>query len=86
MPTVFPPSLRSLNLVPFQINPRYVDPDPNSILMGETRETRIREFHEENDFPAIGLREGSMLRIEGSRLIFVLWRTPSHPLEQSYGL
>jgi dipeptidase E len=33
--------------------------------MGESRETRIREFHEENDLVVVGLREGAMLRVEG---------------------
>ncbi len=69
MPIVFPPSLEALNLVPFQINPHYLDPDPNSTYMGETRETRLREFHEENDLPVIGLREGSMLRIEAKTML-----------------
>ena len=64
MPIVEPPSLTALALVPFQINAHYVDPDPNSTHMGETREVRLREFHEENETPVIGIREGSMLRVE----------------------
>jgi len=68
MPIVEPPSLNALNLVPFQINPHYVDSDPSSIHMGETRETRIREFLEENSTPVIGLREGAMLRVEDRRV------------------
>jgi dipeptidase E len=64
MPIVEPPSLAALGLVPFQINPHYLDPDPASKHMGETRETRLREFHEENQTPVVGLREGALLRVE----------------------
>jgi len=69
MPIVEPPSLAALGLVPFQINPHYLDPAPDSTHMGETRETRIREFLEENDTPVVGLREGSMLRVEGDSVL-----------------
>ena len=64
MPIVEPPSLTALALVPYQINAHYVDPDPDSKHMGETREVRLREFHEENETPVVGIREGSMLRVE----------------------
>ena len=68
MPIVFPPSFDALQLVPFQINPHYLDPDPSSTHQGETRELRIAEFHEENATPVIGLREGSMLVIDGDSI------------------
>ena len=66
MPIVVPASFDALGLVPFQINPHYLDADPGSRHMGETREDRIREFHEENDLVVVGLREGGWLRVEGS--------------------
>lgn len=68
MPIVEPPSFDALGLVPFQINPHYLDPDPNSKHMGETREERIVQFLEENDTAVVGLREGAMLRIENGEI------------------
>ena len=91
MPIVQPPSFAALGLVPFQINPHYLDAMPGSTHMGETREERILQFLEENDTPVIGLREGALLRVEkgatelkgtaGARL----FRKGKDPLELSSG-
>ena len=67
MPIVQPASFSALGLVPFQINPHYVDADPSSRHMGETREERLREFLEENETPVLALREGAWLRVEGDQ-------------------
>jgi dipeptidase E len=64
MPVVQPPSFEALGLVGFQISPHYLDPDPSSTHMGEMQEERIRQFLEENGEAVVGLREGSMLRVE----------------------
>jgi len=69
MPIVQPPSFDALGLVSFQLNPHYLDPDPNSKHMGETREKRIQEFLEENDTPVLGLREGAIARCENGSTI-----------------
>jgi dipeptidase E len=63
MPIVEPPSLKALGLVAFQINPHYVDPEAGSKHMGETREERLLQFHEDNEVPVVGLREGALLRV-----------------------
>lgn len=87
MPIVEPPSFNALGLVSFQINPHYLDPDPNSKHMGETREERLRQFLEENDTPVAGLREGAMVRIENGETILRgstgarIFRKGSDPVE-----
>jgi dipeptidase E len=67
MPIVEPPSFAALGLIGFQINAHYLDPDPNSTHMGETREVRIQQFLEDNETPVVGLREGSFIRVEEGR-------------------
>ncbi|HEX8492561.1 MAG TPA: dipeptidase PepE [Pyrinomonadaceae bacterium] len=70
MPIVEPPSFDALGLVSFQISPHYLDPDPNSTHMGETQEERILQFLEENDTTVVGMREGTMVRVEkGSAIL-----------------
>ena len=89
MPIVEPRSLDALSLVRFQINPHYLDPDPASTHMGETRETRIKEFLEENATPVVGLREGAMLHVDGARVVLKglagarIFRRGQEPLEVS---
>jgi len=69
MPIVEPASLGALGLIAFQINAHYLDADPRSTHMGETREVRLLQFHEENTLPVVGLREGSMLRVEDREVL-----------------
>lgn len=69
MPIVETPSLAAMGLVPFQINPHYVDRDPDSSHQGETREQRLVEYLSLNEEPVVALREGAMLSIEGSAVL-----------------
>ena len=71
MPIVYPPSFDALGLVPFQINAHYFhgttfvrDGETYREHFGETRDERLREFHEMNETPVLGLWEGGILRIE----------------------
>jgi len=68
MPIVYPPSFDCMKLVHFNINPHYLDPNPEIKHNGETRETRIKEFLTQNDIKVVGLREGNWIRRIGSRV------------------
>lgn len=92
MPIVYPPSFEALQFLPFNINPHYLDPDPHSTHKGETRETRINEFHKFNPQTVIGLREGSWLRIENGiielkgNLTARIFKPDQTPLEVESGI
>ena len=91
MPIVYPPSYETLGVIPFNINAHYLDPDPTSTHKGETRETRIKEFHTYNDTPVLGLREGSWLEVIGDKtklkgkLKARLFKQKKEPLELDSG-
>jgi dipeptidase E len=91
MPVIQPVSFEALALVRFQISPHYLDPDPSSTHMGETQEQRILQFLEENEGPVIGLREGSILRVENGTVSLMgphsarIFRHGLQPLEISSG-
>jgi dipeptidase E len=68
MPIVQPPSFEALRLLPFQINPHYIDAEPSSTHMGETRDQRLREYLEENEIPVVAIREPAIIRAEADVL------------------
>ena len=68
MPIVYPPSFECMGLIPFNLNPHYLDPNPDLKHNGETRETRIQEFLTQNDTKVVGLREGNWIRKIGNRI------------------
>ena len=69
MPIVYLPSFKTLGVIPFNINPHDLEPNPTSKHMGETRETRINEFHTQSTIPVIGIREGSWLQVKGNTIL-----------------
>ena len=92
MPIVYPPDFKTLGLISFNLNPHYLDPDPKSKHKGETRETRIKEFHSYNDIPVLGLREGSWLEVFGQTITLKgvlaakLFRKSEKPIELEPGI
>lgn len=75
MPIFQPASFDCLNIIPFQINPHYLDAHPEG-HGGETRQQRIEEFLTVNrDMTVVGLREASLLEIDDDK-IFLKGRKP----------
>ena len=76
MPIIDPLGMDAINVIPFQINPHYLDKKAQGHA-GESREDRINEFIEVNkDMPVAGLREGCMFLIEGEKMDLI----GMHPL------
>ena len=89
MPILEPASFNAFNLIPFQINPHYLDANPDGHA-GETRQQRIEEFLEVNPGMYVaGLREGTMLLLENNNLSLIgprklrLFRKGNEPVELS---
>jgi len=89
MPIVQPEKFKTLKLVPFQINPHYLDDKPAN-HGGETREERILEYIEVNrEEYVVGLREGTMLLLEDKELVLMgnrkarIFKYGQEPLELS---
>ncbi|MFA5511121.1 MAG: dipeptidase PepE [Candidatus Kapaibacterium sp.] len=71
MPVVEPPTFDALNLIPFQINPHYLDAHPEG-HHGETREQRLLEFLQMNrDIYVVGLREGSSIQVLDDKVTLI---------------
>jgi dipeptidase E len=91
MPIVLPPSFDTLGFINFNLNPHYLDPVTGSTHMGETRETRINEFHKLSTIPVLGLREGSWLEIDENNVFLRgdltarLFRANEFPVEMAPG-
>ena len=91
MPIVQPQSFDALELVPFQLNPHFQAPDPDSTHMGETREERIIQFLEENETPVIGMREGAWVRVSQGTVVLGgtrgarIFRRGERPMEKVSG-
>ncbi|XP_073829960.1 probable alpha-aspartyl dipeptidase [Musca autumnalis] len=89
MPVAYPPTFVALTLVPFNINPHYLETDPNTKHKGETRDERINEYLEYNTGSkgVLGLREGTALLVEGDTATLVgdrkakLFRPNQEPVE-----
>lgn len=71
MPMAHPPSFEALQLVPFSINPHYVETDPNTEHKGETRDERLSEFLIYHKRPVLGLREGTAVLVQGDKATLV---------------
>ncbi|MDR2085502.1 MAG: dipeptidase PepE [Bacteroidales bacterium] len=79
MPIIEPESFEGMNLIPFQINPHYLDANPEG-HGGETREERIMEFLTVNrNIKVVGLRERCLLHIENGKLMFKFKDKDSKP-------
>jgi dipeptidase E len=91
MPIVQPVSFDSLGLVPFQISPHFLDPDPASTHMGETQEERILQFLEENETAVLGLREGAWVVVQNGSVALGgsngarIFRRGQAPVERATG-
>ncbi len=91
MPVTMPSSPKAFGLIPFQINPHYLDANPQGHA-GETREQRIEEFIAVNrEVFVAGLREGTMFLLENRKLSLIgprnarIFRYGSQPLEMQPG-